>query len=534
MAAKKATIYLDTDDDITAVIDHLKGAPEQIVALVVPKRAEVLNSLVNMKLLKRSATQLKKQVVLITDNSAISRIAGATGVYVASSLRSKPQIPVNSMPAIDKSKTVAEHQQEAGKVSDDIANETNEESTELGDEATSKTPKKKKPSIKVPNFDAFRVKIALIALAVLLLPIGWFIAFRVLPKATIRITTNATNLPASVELTTTSDLEGLDLENKVIPVSIQENKQQYAEEYEATGEKQVGEKASGLMTISNCKKDDSAATIPAGTVFTSGNLRFVSAVAVNLEPGDFTGSGNCQSTGDHVKTITVSAIEPGDQYNLSSRSYNIEGVNSQITAFGGDMSGGSNEVVTVVSQQDIDSALQRLNAKIDEDSVRSQLRNTLQTAGFVPIDDTFSTIEGDPIASAQVDDETAGGTLTLNTTYTMAGVRETDVLDFLVPILEEQAGELQLIDSGIAAARYTATKLDGGGYAVTIKSNGVAGLLLDQEQVFDEIKGKKTDEAAANLRSREGITQVEASSSPFWNTSIPTNRKKVIIEINGQ
>jgi len=67
----KHTIYVDVDDEITAIIDKVKSAPDKIVALVLPKRATVLQSIVNMKLLKKSATASKKSLVLITSEAGL-------------------------------------------------------------------------------------------------------------------------------------------------------------------------------------------------------------------------------------------------------------------------------------------------------------------------------------------------------------------------------------------------------------------------------------------------------------------------------
>src|SRR4051794_11658211 len=90
---QKDTIYIDIDDEITAIIDKVNASKERIVALVLPKRATVFQSIVNMKLLKRSAEDSKKQIVLITSESGLLPLAGAVGLYVANSLQSRPMIP---------------------------------------------------------------------------------------------------------------------------------------------------------------------------------------------------------------------------------------------------------------------------------------------------------------------------------------------------------------------------------------------------------------------------------------------------------
>jgi len=64
-----------------------------VVALVLPKRAPVLQSIVNMKLLKRTADTADKNLVLITSETGLLPLAGAVGLHVASTPNSKPNIP---------------------------------------------------------------------------------------------------------------------------------------------------------------------------------------------------------------------------------------------------------------------------------------------------------------------------------------------------------------------------------------------------------------------------------------------------------
>jgi hypothetical protein len=77
--AGKDTIYIDAEDEITSIIDKVESAKEKIVALVLPKRSSTLQSIVNMRLLKRSAESAGKSVVLITSESALMPLAGAAG-----------------------------------------------------------------------------------------------------------------------------------------------------------------------------------------------------------------------------------------------------------------------------------------------------------------------------------------------------------------------------------------------------------------------------------------------------------------------
>src|SRR5581483_3417042 len=108
MAKDKDTIYIDIDDEITGIIDKLKDSSGKVVALVLPKRASVFQSIVNMKLLKRAADESKKHLVLITSEAGLLPLAGVAGVHVAKTLTSKPEIPSGPQPVDDSEEMVQE------------------------------------------------------------------------------------------------------------------------------------------------------------------------------------------------------------------------------------------------------------------------------------------------------------------------------------------------------------------------------------------------------------------------------------------
>jgi len=95
----KDVIYLDVDDEITAIIDKVEAAKHKIIALVLPKRFATLQSVVNMRLLKRGADKAGKNAVLITSEAALLPLAGAAGLHVAKNLQSQPAVPPSPLSA---------------------------------------------------------------------------------------------------------------------------------------------------------------------------------------------------------------------------------------------------------------------------------------------------------------------------------------------------------------------------------------------------------------------------------------------------
>ncbi len=79
------TIYIDASEEITAVIERLKGSHEPIVALVVPRGATLTQSIVNLKLVKRAAQDAGKDVILVTTDKIGRNLATQVGLPVANS-----------------------------------------------------------------------------------------------------------------------------------------------------------------------------------------------------------------------------------------------------------------------------------------------------------------------------------------------------------------------------------------------------------------------------------------------------------------
>ena len=89
----KDVIYIEPEQDITDILSNVKAAKHKIIALVPPKKAGVLRSAVNFKLIAKTARQHEKTVVLITTDESLQRLASTVKMPVAKSLQSKPQIP---------------------------------------------------------------------------------------------------------------------------------------------------------------------------------------------------------------------------------------------------------------------------------------------------------------------------------------------------------------------------------------------------------------------------------------------------------
>lgn len=548
MAVQKDTIYIDVDDEITAIVDKVNASDSNIVALVLPKRATALQSIVNMKLLKRTADDANKRVVLITSEAGLLPLAGAIGMYVAKNLQSKPEIPVapetpneedelletesteNSADSLDKNAPVGEL---AG--DDDIF----EDGTSVPPVTADKARKHKKPpktgkvkgdkKNRVPNFEKFRLKVILGVLGVFLLVGLGYMAFFVLPKATVTVKTETSTQNASIDFTASPSVQTLDVEAGIVPAKEVESQKTETQKAPATGQKDLGSKASGSvsMSIACSAVSGTPPTIPAGTGISSNNLTYITQNNVSLTTPSF--SGGCKFTGN----VNVAARENGDQYNISSgKTFSVAGYPNVSATNGAAFTGGTSKIAKVVSQQDVDNAKQKISD--NSQTVKAELKKQLEDQGYYALEDTFTTKKDDVSPSPGVDQEASEVTVTANRIYSMTGVKRDDLRALVDNSVKEETErrQLQVQDDGLDNASFRLGNRQPNGLVdITLQAQVALGPKINEDQLKEDIAGKKRGDAQNKVKEIDGVQDVEVDFSPFWVSSIPKNTNKITLEL---
>lgn len=80
------TFYIDIDEEITSVVDRLRKAKATDVIIVVPKRALLVQSIVNLKLLKKEADKMGKQISIVTQDKLGKMLIEKVGINVEEKL----------------------------------------------------------------------------------------------------------------------------------------------------------------------------------------------------------------------------------------------------------------------------------------------------------------------------------------------------------------------------------------------------------------------------------------------------------------
>ena len=519
----RGAVYLDATDDIAAVIEAIKSARSQTVALVLPKRNDVFKSVVNLKLIKRVGDQLPKTIVLVTTDTTTIGLAARLKLAVSPNLQTKPSIPPATGPA-------------------NLGPTSSMAPIEITPPTTPKSwrpprpPARPRPA-KRPGRRPGRIRYhgwfwLAVGLLLVLLTIGFLSLPDPVATVTIQTRTESASAQLRVELVGGLDAPDWAADPVRLPLEVESLRSTLTAEATATGQRSIGNYASGDITVINCRP--SRLSLPNQTVVSRGGLSFVTLESLNLGPSN----ANCDVFPGTSGTVRVRATQFGTGYNLDAGGYRIDSLDqNDYRANGGRMAGGSQRLVTVITQSDIDQAVAQIDGDRDDRAARELLEGQMAGQGLQPLAATFQAVAQKPQSTVEIGDELASGQVKLIINYRLAAVG-TAWLDRLAQAeLAPQTGDLAVLDNGLATANYRLTEPDGDEVDYDLQVDifeARLGLGLDPDSLFNRIKGRSRKDAAAALRQLPGVTTAEVSFNLFWQTTVPDDPKRVTIIIQDQ
>ena len=584
----KDVIYIEPEDDITDIIAKVKNAKTKIVALVPPKKAGVLRSVVNFKLIAKTALQHNKTVVLISTDENLVKFAQSVKMPVAKSLSSKPQLATDdetefgdadeesdiieeepetetSTSKSEKKDVKSDHEKshKDDKKAEAVKAKKSEEvvtEDEIGEEAdTDKKVAKKKSNQKVPNIKKYRTQIIIgsVFAVIMVVVLIWAFAFAPAAKVVVHVRTSDQGFSETIKLTTDQDKEDIDagifyMEEKAIEKTA-------SADFEATGEVDKGTKASGTLTVKRTSpvsivgNGRDAITIPVGTKFTYNGLTYVSTAASTLravDGKDFDTDtckvstslvATCDLSKDVTTTVKIEAIENGDKYNMgavnSGWTASISGATPTSSAA---ISGGSSKIVKIVSKDDLAAAEENLDITGESDAKKELIDENSDDA--IVIKSSFNIENGQLSSSPALGEEVNGDTkpkVTKKTTYKVYTVSRDAVSQYIEKTVEEGLGDDTRTvyatgagkDEEKVIAFFESYKNNNGEYTAKLKSTVKIGPRVTPEMISEKILGQKVGQVRTMLTSINGVADVEINRSYFWVTKIPSDINKVEIEI---
>ena len=588
----KDVIYIEAEDDITDILAKIKNAKNKIVALVPPKKAGVLRSAVNFKLITKAATKAEKTVVLVSGDESLVRLASAANIPVAKTLQSKPRLPHaddaeefgddetksdvieaeepeeaskkievkgDEVEADDEpkakagSKKATAKKEEAAEKATTKAVATKKDKEEDDDVIEEEKPSRKKSNQKVPNFKKYQKFIIAGVIAVLLL--GGFVFWALVIAPAVKISVSISTTPGSIsQKVTFTSVEGNDdVDNGILYVESKSITKTVEGNFEATGQVDKGTKATGTITVIrpagdvvSCDEDGSSFSIPSGTTVKIGGKEYVT-----------TTGGSAPATDDQIKiskqgkTITCSlmvqvqsgkipvvAKEVGEAYNIGAATNGTLGINTskKYSVSSSEMTGGTSKIVKIVSDKDLADAEAGLDMSIDNDA-RDELTDEFGE-DYLLISSSFSSDNGKVTTSPAVNEEVGDGVtpkIVKEVKFTIFAVKREDVDRYLKKLAEAELGgdDTQMVhDTGIDKALVDTFKDTGNGtYSGKLKSTYRTGPKITEEDVLNKVKGKRLGEVQTMIKSIKGVKEVKVKSSYFWVVSVPEDPNKISIEL---
>jgi len=648
------TINLKPEEEITSVIERLWETGEEEIFLVAPKGCLLLKNIIGLKLLKREADRLGKELVIITKDEVGREMAKRVGLSSRVSLpkqkeadfddeevfhevspkkfealleeqvevrrhspsghlgmsdiRPKGKLGVSNkiIREIKREEIITENnfddeeieKKEAEQDSDfdfsgqlpeaepktpsnfsfaklkeedfdeagaeDIFDETEDEVFDKLEDETEPFVKKasskkftfpkfsfKRPSLNIPfgerrseskkktflgeklNVPFFSGKFLTIFISAALL-VALATLYFILPKADIEITPKSESISQSLNVLVDKSLSKIDSAGARIPAQLIKLDKSETKEFEATGQRQVNEKAKGTITVYN-EYSSSPQSLVEKTRFTAENGKVFKTTKTVTVPGAKIVDGKIVASSIDIEVV---ADQPGSDYNVGPGRFSIPGFSGtpKFDAFYGQsktgIAGGASGLMKVVSQEDYDKAKnslwESLSAGLGEE-LKRQIPSGLKLLDFAfkkeIVNTESSTGVGQPADSF---------TLSLKGSASVILFDEKDIEKIINKKVADKIGGIENLIIKIEQSEYQQSgsiDFSKGQMSLISKIKGKAVWPIDAEAIKKDIAGKNEASMREYFGQNSEVAEVKVSFWPFWVKSVPVNVDKIGIKV---
>ncbi len=528
--AEPKTIYLEADEEVTSVIDKLRKTEFKDVILVVPKEASLMQSVVNLKLIKKQAENLGKTVSLVTQDKVGRNLADKVGLATAARVGQEPKLSEEKEEPKDEKKGDQGPIEETNEVvfkksgnepeigQDDLV-VSEDEDTEAEANWHKKELEEKQPTNLMPKFPKKKLFLIGLPILIILLVAG----FIFLPRAKATVLVQAERRSVNINFSGEKEAK-LDTEKAVVPAKVIEATKEVNKKFQASGKKNVGTQANGTLAISNLSGQ------PINWVV---GTRFVPTNNTSLI---YRATGAVSVPNGQIVNISVQAANPGDQYNGfgNNQAFTLAagglGQNITIVSAAG-MSGGTNKEVTYVTQGDVNTARENL-AKEAANEATSEFNKEAENLKIIDETKKQETISAD--ANPGVNGEASEFTMTVKVSVKALAYNMDDLSELIKTEVERQMGSSkQVIDNGADSADISIDSHDlvNGKFSGSINTSAYVANKLDENQIKTELTGTGASKADEYLKSLEGVEETKLDFWPSFIKIFPRLKSHIYLTI---
>jgi len=387
---------------------------------------------------------------------------------------------------------------------------------------------KKETSIRAPREKKVRKKVSFRFILIIVV-IGFliYLAFWILPKASINIITEKTSLDLTAQIVADKNISEVNISSSQIPAEVFNQNKNSVFSFPATGIKNVEKKASGKITIFNTFSSDNQPLIantrllaPDGKVF-----RLEKSIVV---PGAKIIEGKIVSSS--IMT-TVVADKPGQEYNIGpvarftipgfqgSEKYQSFYAKSDVS-----MSGGFIGEVKVPTEDDIKKA--KASAEQSLKDYFSSFFSAQIPNDFKIIDkaDQFTVLKED--VSKEADDQ-GNFSVTIEAKKSIIGFKEGDVVAVFSNLAKEKLADGFTLNSYEISYNNIVADFNKKILNFSADFKGIFQPPFDINDFKQKISGKSELDLKTFIFSQSDIDKATVSLWPFWVKRTPNHINKI-------
>ena len=345
-----------------------------------------------------------------------------------------------------------------------------------------------------------------------------------LHKATITVTVPVEKRNSQVTIQASkkpTKLEQVELQSFTTPFSASEKK-------DTTGKRDIGEKASGDVTLYSYEEKD--LQLSKGTKLQVDSLSFDTNDTITIPASHFAADGITKNPGKAKVAVTSQIL--GTESNLEkNKRFSISGTSASIV-FGineAAFSGGSKKTVRTISKSDVDAVKTLSEEKAKKAAIDKQKSDMafLLLPELATVQATKEQFSGEVGETADSLQYTASGDITL---YRIP--RKT-IEDFVAKKLESEKPQGFKTDSVNFTVK-DQKKLASGDIQLVIGGEIVFSKSLNESMILTTVVGKSVQEGKGIIQSQFGISQVAVSivpSVPFIKDRLPFWQNHIRVEL---
>ena len=301
--------------------------------------------------------------------------------------------------------------------------------------------------------------------------------------------------------------------------------------FQATGQREVAQKAKGAITVYN-EYGTTPQTLIATTRFESPEGFIFRTLKTIVVPGTKVENGKIIPGSISVEII---ADKPGPSYNISPSKFTIpafkeKGDTDRYGKFYGQssepMKGGVSGMAKVITDSDYTNAISALTAAV-KTAVAESLQT--QTSGLKIINASAVTMKN-PDSNARIDEATDSFIMTVSGFIKTIGFKQEDLNKILKQYAEKDSNITVVPDKlDVSFDKITLTDNNFLDFTVSIKGNGYAQINI--QKILSDILGNNTAQIKNYFQNAKEITSAKVLLSPFWIKKIPKNKEKIRLNL---